>query len=113
MLLRPDTYVGSIQMEKSHKWVLPKDAIQFEYLEVSYVPALYKMFDEVLVNAADNFQRDRKMNLLKVDVNQEEGFITVLNNGKGIPVQMHKEYDMYVPELIFGHLLTGSNYDDN
>lgn len=113
VLLRPDTYVGSIQMEKSNKWVLPKDAIQFEYREVSYVPALYKMFDEVLVNAADNFQRDRKMNLLKVEVNQEEGYITVLNNGKGIPVEMHKEYNMYVPELIFGHLLTGSNYDDD
>lgn len=44
------------------------------------------MFDEVLVNAADNYQRDRKMNLLKVEINQEDGFISVLNNGKGIPV---------------------------
>lgn len=36
-----------------------------------------------------------------------------MNNGKGIPVQIHKEYDMQVAELIFGHLLTSSNYDDN
>lgn len=71
------------------------------------------MFDEVLVNAADNYQRDRKMNLLKVEINQEDGFISVLNNGKGIPVEMHKQYNIYVPELIFGHLLTGSNYDDD
>jgi DNA topoisomerase-2 len=70
------------------------------------------MFDEVLVNAADNYQRDKRMNLLQVEVNQEGGFISVLNNGQGIPVKIHKEYNIYVPELIFGHLLTGSNYDD-
>ena len=32
---------------------------------------------------------------------------------KGIPVQMHKEHNVYVPTLIFGHLLTGSNFDDD
>ena len=44
------------------------------------------MFDEVLVNAADNFHRDNRMNLLQIDINQDSGSITVLNNGKGIPV---------------------------
>ena len=36
-----------------------------------------------------------------------------MNNGKGIPVVIHKEHKIYVPELIFGHLLTGSNYNDD
>jgi len=36
----------------------------------------------------------------------------VFNNGKGIPVAIHQEHKIYVPELIFGHLLTGSNYND-
>jgi DNA gyrase/topoisomerase IV subunit B len=40
----------------------------------------------VLVNAADNYHRDRRMNLLKVEINTEKGFVSVLNNGKGIPV---------------------------
>ena len=70
VLLRPDTYVGSIQMERSNKWVLPADSSRFQYKEIVYVPALYKIFDEVLVNAADNYQRDRKMNLLKVEINK-------------------------------------------
>lgn len=35
------------------------------------------------------------------------------NNGKGIPVVMHREEKVYVPTLIFGHLLTSSNYNDD
>lgn len=54
------------------------------------------------MNAADNFQRDHSMNLIKVDINQAEGTISVWNNGKGIPIEIHKEHNCYVPELIFG-----------
>ena len=79
---------------------------------ITYVPGLYKIFDEILVNASDNKQRDPNMNCIKVEINQEEGSISVYNNGAGIPVILHKEHDVYVPELIFGHLLTSSNYDD-
>ena len=39
--------------------------------------------------------------------------ISIYNDGKGIPVTMHATEQMYIPELIFGHLLTGSNFDDN
>ena len=71
-----------------------------------------KYHDEILVNAADNFQRDKSMNLIKVDIDQGEGRISVWNNGKGIPIQIHKGEGIYVPEMIFGHLLTSSNYND-
>ena len=66
VLIRPDTYVGSIEVEKSSKWVMPADSLQLEYKKITFVPALYKIFDEVIVNAADNYRRDRRMNLLKV-----------------------------------------------
>jgi DNA topoisomerase II len=46
-------------------------------------------------------------------VNRERNVISVENNGKGIPVAVHAKEGVYVPELIFGHLLTSSNYDDN
>lgn len=64
------------------------------------------------MNACDNKQRDKSMDTLKVTIDVEKGEISVWNNGKGIPVVMHKEHHVYVPELIFGHLLTGSNFDD-
>ena len=81
--------------------------------EVTYVPGLYKIFDEILVNAADNKQRDPKMDTIKVEIKPEENIISVMNNGRGIPVEMHKEEKMYVPTMIFGHLLTSSNYNDS
>ncbi len=37
----------------------------------------------------------------------------MVNDGKAIPVQIHKVHKIYVPELIFGHLLTSSNYEDH
>jgi DNA topoisomerase-2 len=81
--------------------------------EITFTPGLYKIFDEILVNAADNKQRDSNMDKMEITVNQDENMISVKNNGKGIPVVMHREHDCYVPTLIFGHLLTGSNFDDD
>ncbi|KAK9070925.1 hypothetical protein SSX86_009493 [Deinandra increscens subsp. villosa] len=80
---------------------------------VSYVPGLYKIFDEILVNAADNKQRDAKTDCVKVNIEVENNLISVYNNGDGIPVEIHQDEGVYVPELIFGHLLTSSNYDDS
>ena len=62
--------------------------------------------------AADNKQRDPKMDTIKIDIKPEENLIKVYNNGKGIPVEHHKEQNMYVPTMIFGHLLTSSNFND-
>ena len=64
------------------------------------------------MNAADNKQRDPSMDKIEVTIDQETNTISVKNNGNGIPVVMHSEHKVYVPELIFGHLLTGSNFDD-
>ncbi len=71
-----------------------------------------KLIDEILVNAADNIQRDKKTTTIKVTIDQKQNRISVWNNGKGIPIEMHKDHGCYVPELVFGHLLTSSNYDD-
>lgn len=80
--------------------------------EISYVPGLYKIYDEILVNAADNKQRDKTMTCIKIDINAETNTVSVWNNGAGIPVVMHKDEKMFVPTMIFGHLLTSSNYND-
>ena len=88
-------------------------------------PALIKVFDEILVNAFDNrLRHDSKQTTTQIDVIIHPGtpsargkkatspYISITNNGKGIPVQIHKGENMYLPEMLFGHLLTGSNFDD-
>ncbi|XP_053982250.1 DNA topoisomerase 2 isoform X2 [Hylaeus volcanicus] len=112
ILLRPDTYIGSVEPVTEMMWVYDKEKEVMVQREIKYVPGLYKIFDEILVNAADNKQRDPKMDTIKIDINQEQNVISIWNNGKGIPVVIHKEENMFVPTMIFGHLLTSSNYDD-
>lgn len=111
ILLRPDTYIGSVESVTQQMWVYDED-IGMNYREVTFVPGLYKIFDEILVNAADNKQRDPKMSCIRVTIDPENNLISIWNNGKGIPVVEHKVEKMYVPALIFGQLLTSSNYDD-
>uniref|UniRef100_A0A914GY21 DNA topoisomerase 2 n=1 Tax=Globodera rostochiensis TaxID=31243 RepID=A0A914GY21_GLORO len=113
VLLRPDTYIGSVECTKMTTWVYDSEANKMVFREISFVPGLYKIFDEILVNAADNKQRDSKMNVIKVDIDKENNQISVWNNGRGIPVVMHKVEKLYVPEMIFGTLLTSSNYNDD
>ncbi|CAG9794048.1 unnamed protein product [Diatraea saccharalis] len=112
ILLRPDTYIGSVERATETMWIYDKTKECMTQKELTYVPGLYKIYDEILVNAADNKQRDPKMDIIKIDINQEQNTISVYNNGCGIPVVMHKEEKMYVPTMIFGHLLTSSNYND-
>uniref|UniRef100_A0A674NEG3 DNA topoisomerase 2 n=1 Tax=Takifugu rubripes TaxID=31033 RepID=A0A674NEG3_TAKRU len=111
ILLRPDTYIGSVEPVTQQMWVFDED-VGMNQREISYVPGLYKIFDEILVNAADNKQRDKNMTAIKISIDPESNTISIWNNGKGIPVVEHKDEKMYVPALIFGHLLTSSNYDD-
>uniref|UniRef100_A0A8D2MJE2 DNA topoisomerase 2 n=1 Tax=Zonotrichia albicollis TaxID=44394 RepID=A0A8D2MJE2_ZONAL len=112
ILLRPDTYIGSVELVTQQMWVYD-EGIGLNCRDVTFVPGLYKIFDEILVNAADNKQRDKNMSCIKVTIDVENNTISVWNNGKGIPVVEHKVEKVYVPALIFGQLLTSSNYDDN
>jgi len=88
------------------------DAGTMTLRKVTYTPALYKIFDEVLVNACDARARDPTCDRLDVDVDLARGTVSVKNGGRGVPVEMHATEGCWVPELIFGHLLTSSNYDD-
>ena len=90
IIKRPDTYIGSVERTEQQMWVFNKETSQMEKRNVSFVPGLYKIFDEILVNAADNKQRDPKMTYLKVSVDRATGEITVENNGKGIAVEIHE-----------------------
>lgn len=68
ILLRPDTYIGSVEQVTEMMWVYDDEKSTLVQREITYVPGLYKIFDEILVNAADNKVRDPKMDTIKVDI---------------------------------------------
>lgn len=113
ILLRPDTYIGSTEPLETQMFIYDDVQNAIVNKTITYTPGLYKIFDEIIVNAADNKQRDPNMDKLDVTIDEANNTISVKNNGDGIPIHHHKEHNCYVPTLIFGHLLTGSNFDDN
>tara|TARA_B110000285_G_scaffold179025_1_gene201510 strand:- start:4964 stop:8212 length:3249 start_codon:yes stop_codon:yes gene_type:complete len=111
----PDSYVGSTEKTSITTYVAP-GVDRLEKKEIVYVPALFKIFDEVLVNAIDQYTRTQKKSLpvSRIEIYVDVDSISVKNNGKGIPIKKLPEYgNVLVPEMIFGELLTSSNYDKN
>ena len=115
----PDTYIGSIENIESEFYVYEDDKIVNKMISIN--PGLYKLFDEGIVNCRDHAVRCKqaiasgKQNILPVtnisiDIS-DDGVITMMNNGNGIDVEKHPEYDIWIPEMIFGHLRTSTNYD--
>uniref|UniRef100_A0A671W209 DNA topoisomerase 2 n=1 Tax=Sparus aurata TaxID=8175 RepID=A0A671W209_SPAAU len=103
ILLRPDSYIGSVEPVTQQMWVYDED-VGLNCRDVTFVPGLYKIFDEIL-------DAHHEMHVYFFPFS-ENNTISVWNNGKGIPVVEHKVEKVYVPALIFGQLLTSSNYDD-
>lgn len=113
ILKRPETYVGSITTEKREIFTvdtLDIDNLKIVKKEIQYNSGFIKIFDEILTNASDHVIRTGKVKNIKVDVMDDH--ITVWNDGPSIPIQVHPKEKVYVPELIFAHLLTSENYDD-
>lgn len=107
----PDTQIGSIEGDTINMFVYDDNENMIIKKDKFVVMGLYKIVDEILVNAADNTIRDINCNEIKVSINKEIGEISVENNGSTIPIEIHKEEKIYVPEMIFGTLLTSGNYD--
>jgi len=113
VLKRPDSYVGPVDAVREPYWVL--NGKKFKKTTTKYSPGLLKIFDEVLVNAIDrNSMYPKQVTSISVNVDKISGMITIDNNGPlgGLVIQKNKKEDVWNPELVFGHLLTSTNYDD-
>lgn len=109
ILLRPNTYVGSNKPHTSKKWIIEDNKMVQK--NITYVPSFLKIFDEIVTNSVDESKREGS-DLTMIKINIKDNLITIWDNG-GIPVVIHKDHNMYLPEVIFGNLLSGSNYDDS
>ena len=112
----PDTYIGSIEFH-SEEMFIKTDSDNFEKKKINYVPGFYKIFDEILVNALDHRQRDNSVKNIKVNISHGQSEISIYNDGEGIDICLYDEHDeekqIYIPELLFSHLLTSTNYNQN
>jgi DNA topoisomerase-2 len=113
ILQAPDTYIGSIEQDEITNWTLDGDSMKHK--TYNWIPGLYKCFDEGIVNARDHYVRQQNsedpVKLIDVTINKETGMISIMNDGRGIDVAMHEEHNLWIPEMIFGHLRTSTNYD--
>lgn len=97
----PDTYIGSVNKSDLELWTYHDN--KMDERVISITPGLYKIFDEILVNAIDQYTRSKEKNFtypvtqIKVEIDKESGIITVFNNGEGIPIQKHPEHNIYIP----------------
>lgn len=110
VLERPGMYVGDTKDVTTDCWVINQEKNKANLKKCTWNPGIYKIFDEILTNASDEVHRNKKVKFIKVEISDDD--IISVYNDSGIPVEIHPEYNIYIPELIFANLLTTSNHDD-
>jgi len=121
VLEAPETYVGSIENVESPQHILNETGNRIIEKTIEYIPGLFKLFDEGIVNCRDHVVRMQQaiatgqancipVSNIEVTVS-EDGTITMLNDGNGIDVAEHPEHKTWIPQMIFGELRTSTNYD--
>ena len=122
ILDNPDTYTGSMDIGDTTTYVFDNnsDTIKLQELK-DVIMGLYKLFDEAVVNCRDQHVRlatamkmckPNTIPLTYIDISiSDDGTLTFVNDGNGIDIVEHPEHKIYVPEMIFYHLRTGTNYN--
>jgi DNA topoisomerase II len=123
ILDNPDTYIGSVENVDADMWILNESNDKIIGKNIKYIPGLFKLFDEGIVNCRDHVVRmqnaiannvENSLPVTYIDISiQDDGTIVMINDGNGIDVAQHPEYNIWIPEMIFGHLRTSTNYDKN
>ena len=131
VLDNPGMYIGSTEKTDAHLWVFSStsslekegevedESSKIISKKITYIPALYKLFDEIIVNARDHVVRmihldspDKKLvTSIEVTIDQATGTISVSNDGNGVDVVQHPVEKIWIPELIFANLRSSTNYD--
>jgi DNA topoisomerase-2 len=121
ILDNPDTYIGSVENVDAFVWLLNDAGERIVERNIALIPGLFKLFDEGIVNSRDHVVRmeqaidngvPNSLPVTNIDITvRDDGTIVMINDGNGIDVAEHPEYKIWIPELIFGHLRTSTNYD--
>ena len=118
ILDNPDTYIGSVENVDASLWVYDETENKIVFRDIEYIPGLYKLFDEGIVNCRDHVIRMIQSTMLEkrfvtyIETSIDaDGTITMSNDGNGIDIAKHPENNLWIPEMVFGHLRTSTNYN--
>lgn len=111
VLNKPNMYIGAITPDINNMWIFNDDINRFEQKDITFTSGFFKTYDELIMNAVDQTMRKLKVKCTEIKINVTNDSIEITNNGDGIDIEMHKEHKIYVPELVFGCLLTSTNYE--
>ena len=111
VLKKPGMYVGDLDYRNEKQFIYNKDQGKIEQKTIDWSPGLYKIVDELVVNAYDQSIRDTTLNVIAVKLDEKS--FSIFNDGTGIDVVLHPTHKIYIPELIFANLLTSTNYDES
>jgi DNA topoisomerase-2 len=119
ILDNPDTYIGSVEQIDANMWIINETDDKIIEKNINYIPGLFKLFDEGIVNCRDHVVRmktridnssENALPVTHIDVSIEtDGAITMINDGNGIDIAQKE--GVWIPELVFGHLRTSTNYN--
>ena len=111
--LRTGMYAGSTSLQESEEYIFDLSTKKMVKRKISYIPALIKIFSEILDNSIDEAKRAPGiLDVIKVEIDKTTGKISIHDNGRGIPVELHPDTNTYVPETVFSNLRSGSNFND-
>lgn len=108
---RTGMYAGSTSPQTSKEWIYNESTKKMEQREITYIPAFIKIFSEILDNSIDESRRSDTLDSIRVDL-RPDGSISIYDNGRGIPVEIHSQTGTYIAETIFSNLRAGSNFND-
>ncbi len=107
-----DMYIGCDEQVEREEFILDLETDKVVKATISLPEGVERLFLEIISNASDNVGRSRRLGIDPgvITVTMDYHTITVTNQGKVIPIVLHEE-GMYVPELLFGTMLTSTNYE--
>lgn len=113
ILDKPGMYIGGIDNDEHTTWIVD-DNNKIVWKTINYSHGLLQIFREILMNAIDQSKRPESKDMTEIKVSiTDDGIITVNNDGQGIPVVEHPEHKVYIPEMLFSHFASSSNYNDS
>ncbi len=111
ILARPGMYLGSTNYVESEEFILNGEG-KFTKKSVRYVPCLLKIINEIIDNSVDEAVRTNFEFATKIKVNISDNEVTILDNGRGIPVKKVEGTDQYMPVIAFTEARSGANFED-